>query len=489
MFARLKARLRIPAVAREGAVYAIAGTVNRAAGLVLLPLYTRDLTKAEVGGYGLLTSVLLLCQIVTVTGLDSATARWFFHLPDARERERTFSSWILWQGSLVLLIAVPTLLGAPLFSRALIGNVPGATRAVRFAALALVAGVLPNALFNWFRLHRRPAAAGLTATSQAVGVALASIVTLGILDLHLPGVFIAQFVVGALISVAAVIIERAAMLPLHATRERIREMLRFALPLVPAGAAFWIIGVADRLFLRAFSDLEQVGRYQVVATVAAGVGLFTQAFQLSWGPAALSIQDRPNARRIYRAVLDGYLLVGGLICFAAGLLGTIVIGVVAAGKYSGLLSPLVILTASVVFQGVLAIVSIGPTIVGTSRPTLDAVAVAAVVNTVLNLTLIPPFGLMGAAWATMLAMVALALVGTWRSERMWRVGYDVAHGLGIVGGLALMTALVTYAVESLSGGLRVTVLALVTALVAAGSLLVVRSIREALMQAAEVADE
>lgn len=474
---RLRSLAKVPAVAREGAVYAIAGTLNRAAGLILLPLYTHRLTEAEVGAYGVLISIVLLFQIVTITGMDSATARWFFHKQDSQERLATFSSWILWQGVASALVAVPAIVLAPLISKLLIGEVSGADDAVRFAAMTLISGIVPNTLFNWFRLHRRPVAAGITATSQALAVALASILAIQVFDLGLPGVFIGQFAAGLMVTLIALVLEGDPMMPFRARQERIREMLKFALPLVPAGAAFWIVGVADRLFLRAFSDMDQVGRYQVVATVAAGVGLFTQAFQLSWGPAALSIQERPNSRRVYSSVLSGYMAGGGIICFLTAAFGSIVVAVVANDQYSGLLAPLVILTGSVVFQGVLAIVSVGPTIAGTSRPTLEAVSAAAVVNTALNLALIPPWGLLGASWATCAGMLTLAAVGLWRSEQVWHVGYRVKELLFVMLVCAVVAAGATYSVEQLGGFPRVGALVVLAGVLVGAFGPLIRSLR------------
>ena len=45
------------------------------------------------------------------------------------------------------------------------------------------------------------------------------------------------------------------------SRRELGIMLRFGLPLVPAGIAFWGLALLDRFILQRLSDLEEVGIY------------------------------------------------------------------------------------------------------------------------------------------------------------------------------------------------------------------------------------
>ncbi len=49
---------------------------------------------------------------------------------------------------------------------------------------------------------------------------------------------------------------------------------------------------------------------------------------------------------------------------------------------------------------------------------------AAAINVVLNLVLIPPFGMLGAAWATAAAYVSLTVAYGITSHRLWPFAYD-----------------------------------------------------------------
>lgn len=439
-------RRTVPRAVREATVYLVAGTLSRAVSVLLLPLYARALDDTELGAFGVLTALLLLLQILTIGGFDSAAGRWYFHVPTADERERTFATWATNQLVLSAGVALVMAGAAEPIAAVLTGDADRFAGAVRIAGLIPLTGALPNILYNWYRLARRPGAAGGTATVIAVTTVAMTFFAMVVLDAGVEGAFAAQAVAGASISVVAVVLMGRAARPTSASWHRWREMLRFALPLVPAGAAFWAVNVADRFLLRALASVDEAGRYHVVATISSGIALLTQAFQQTWGPMALSIKDQPRAREVYRVALVGYAALGGLLTVAVAAIGDVVLWIVFGADSASLLPALVILTASVAANGVLAIAMVGPTIAGTSRPTLEAVIVAALVNTVANLALIPRLGATGAAWATLLAMATLAVVALIRSERTWRVGYPtqttvvvVAVSAGLAGAQCLVS--------------------------------------------------
>ena len=421
----------VPRSVREGAVYLLAGTLSRAVSLLLLPLYTRNLDDAEVGAFGVITALMLFLQIMTIAGLDSATGRWYFHEPEPAARRSTFATWATNQlAASTVVFVVLAVLARPV-AAAFTGDADRFSSTVRLAGATLVTGTLPNILYNWFRLARRPVPAGLAAFGIAAVTVVASAVALLGLDLGVDGAFGAQVAAGATMSVITVLAMRGAVSPTSASRKRWREMLRFALPLVPGGAAFWVIGVADRFLLRALSTLSEAGRYHVVATVSSGLALATQAFQQTWGPMALEMKDRPTAHATYRAALVGYLALGTTLVIGVAAVGDTILRLVKP-SYVELLPDLTVLTASVVATGALAIVTVGATIAGTSRPIFDGVVAAAAVNTVANLVLIPGMGSMGAAWATLLAMLVLSGVALARSERVLPIGFPTGVSAAII---------------------------------------------------------
>ncbi len=151
--------------------------------------------------------------------------------------------------------------------------------------------------------------------------------------------------------------------------KRLQEMLRFSLPLIPAALAFWVVGFADRYFVRYFTTTHEVGLYQIGSSLAALVALATGAFQQAWGPFAFSLHSQPNAKQVYASVFIAYVWVTCLLSTALALYSPEILHLVAPGSYSGATSVVGLLAFSYVMIGLGYIAVIGPAIMKTTAPT------------------------------------------------------------------------------------------------------------------------
>ena len=62
-------------IVRDGRVYAISNVINRAAGLVLLPVFTHVLSPAEFGRYTLVQSMIEVLSVLGGLGLRGTMNR------------------------------------------------------------------------------------------------------------------------------------------------------------------------------------------------------------------------------------------------------------------------------------------------------------------------------------------------------------------------------------------------------------------------------
>lgn len=423
---------KVPSAIREGAVYALAIGIARVTGVLLLPLLTRRLSDPELGVFGLLTSTLLLVQYASGLGLDSGATRWFYEADatgltgDALrdDRQRTLSAWV-WTTLLSAgLLAIAGAVFAEPLARLVFDGTPGDVRATRAAALTIPALAMINVLQHWYRMVRRPLPALVVACAVAFATLVLTIGLVGVGHAGVAGVFAAQAIVGAGVTVAGLVQLWPTIGVPRIDRDRLRTMLRYSLPLLPAVASPFLLGLLTRVLIRAFSDVGEVGKFQVVAMLATVVTLFTTALQQAWEPYALSLTDREGAKPIYRAALLGFVTIAGLfsIVLAAGL--PIALPILGA-RFDDLALPALVFGASLLISGALPIVNTGPSIVGTGRPALETMVGGTVANVALCAALVPPFGQSGACWASLMTAVLLVAVGVVRSERVWRIDFPV----------------------------------------------------------------
>jgi O-antigen/teichoic acid export membrane protein len=165
------------------------------------------------------------------------------------------------------------------------------------------------------------------------------------------------------------------------------------------------------------------------------------AFQLAWPAFAYSIKDDREARRTYSYVLTYLLFATCWLSLALGVLAPWLVRILATGEFHRSTEAVPLLCFAAAAYSGYSVLAIG---IGRMRQTQFNWVVsgfAALVNVVLNLILIPPYGMIGAAIATLAAYLAL-FVGMWlRSRRIYAVPYQWRRILTLAAAAVALTTL------------------------------------------------
>jgi O-antigen/teichoic acid export membrane protein len=211
----------------------------------------------------------------------------------------------------------------------------------------------------------------------------------------------------------------------------LRKALAFGLPRMPHTVAQQVMSGADRYFLNAYGTKADVGLYGMGATFGFSLRYFISSFELAWTPFFLSVMHETDAQRIYRVVSTYVvtilvLLVAGLAALAPDV---VALFTTKAFHAAAVVTPWIAL--AVMFQGLYIVGSIG--LVITKRTTLYPIAtgVAALVSVMANALLIPRYGMLGAAWASVTAYATLAAVTSVFSWRVYPIPYEWSRLLRI----------------------------------------------------------
>jgi O-antigen/teichoic acid export membrane protein len=211
------------------------------------------------------------------------------------------------------------------------------------------------------------------------------------------------------------------------------------MPLVPTALFLWTTNFSDRIFLVKLADTDEVGLYSVGVRIASAMVLLLTAFRLAWPAFAYSIDDEREAKRTYAYVLTYLVALTTWVATGLALLSPWIVDWIAAPAFaesSRVVGPLAF--ATVAFAAYI-VVAIG---VGRAKRTQFnwvVTGAAAAVNIALNLLLIPRYGMMGAAIATVAAYSTMFVGMVWWSQRIYPVPYQwrrVATAAGA--GLALV---------------------------------------------------
>lgn len=409
-------------LASESMIYGFAGVAARLLSIVLVPLYTRHFSPDAYGVLSLVTATMAMVTIFATLALDNSAHRWFWETESLSDRKRTIASWAWCQGTVALTFAIVLTLTAGGLSQLLLGDRTGAIY-FQLAGWAIPLAVCNKVAIGWLRMKRRPLST-VVVTLSASGVAVLFIVLLVVVfGRGLRGVFEAQLIAAVLSALVSLALLRDWVNPRHFDGARLKEMLRYAVPLIPAGVAFWVNSMADRYFVQAYAGPTEVGLYQVGFSLAAVVALGTTAFQQAWGPFALSIHKQDDAPGVYAAALLGYLWIACLGASAVSILAPEALRIFTTEDYYDAWTVVPLLAFSYVMVGLTYIASVGASIAKTTAPVGVAVTVAAVVNLLLNFLLTPHWGREGAALATLVSQALVPLYLFVVTRRLFPIPY------------------------------------------------------------------
>jgi O-antigen/teichoic acid export membrane protein len=421
-------RLRL--LASDSLIYGLSGMITRFLGVWLVPVYTRLFSPEDYGVLSLVQATVAVVATLVVLALDNSAARWYWDSEDEADRKRTVASGALCQLAVAGAAALALWAAADVLAARVVGR-DDAGGYLRLLALTLPLGQLGGVVTNWLRMRRRAVATTLFTLGTSVVQIGATLVLVVLYRQGLRGVYVAQVLAAAVGTVAAAALLRDWVHPRHFDARRLREMLGYALPLIPTGLAFWVVAFADRYVVQRFASIGEVGLYSVGNSLAALVGLLTGAFQQAWGPFALSIHRAPDARQTYADAFLAYAVLTAVAAAGLALLAPEAIRLVATERYVGASSVVGPLALGYAMTGLTYVAATGATIMKATGPVGLAITVAAALNLGLNFLLVPAFGKVGAAVATLASQAVTPVYLFHRSQRLYAIPYRFGAGAAV----------------------------------------------------------
>ena len=430
---------QIRRLAKHSVIYGLGGIVSRVIAVLLLPLYTRYLTPADYGAVETLVALSAVLVTILRLGISSAFFRFYFDSKDEAHRTlvvRT-SFWFTMVMSTAGL-ACGLVLAGPL-SQAFFST-GDRTWLVRATFVLVWAQMNYEQLTSLFRVEERSVSFVLASLSNVLITVGATVAFVVGLELGATGVLVGNFT-GTLCVYTVLLAYRRFQLGLQFDRGLLREMNRFGLPLVPSALFLWATHFSDRFFLVKLTDAAEVGLYSIGVRIASALALLLTAFRAAWPAFAYSIDDDREARRTYGFVLTYLLFAASWLALTLSLCSPWIVRLLTTPKFyegSRVVAPLAF--GTVAFAGYI-VMAIG---VGRAKQTQFnwvITGIAAGVNVALNLILIPPYGMMGAAVASAGAYTTMFVGMTLNSQRVYRVPYQWRRVATLVGAALALTVL------------------------------------------------
>ncbi|MDQ2897274.1 MAG: lipopolysaccharide biosynthesis protein [Actinomycetota bacterium] len=426
------------------AAYQVADVVSKLTAVLLLPVYTRYIHPAGYGVVELLANGVILISILVRFGMIEAFLRFYFTDTDPERRDALVrrTAGFLFVATSVAAIVLAAF-SAPL-STLVLSHRDTATFLI--AVLGMWSFTNLELAYGLLRVDERLRAYAIASVSNVVLTIAGSVVLVVGFGDGPRGLLAANYGVSTVILLALWWTMRGRLAPRRAGAERLRILLRFGLPTVPAEASVYALSIVDRYYLYHGRGPAVAGLYSIAVKLAGSVAFIVRAFQYAWPPLAYSITSDAQAARFYGLVTTYYALISGWVVAALTLLSRWVLRILTAPAFAGAHSALPWLALGWALYGLWVIFLVVAGRAQVTMRNLPAAIAGLAVNIVLLVLLVGPLGLAGAgialcgAYAVMLGVMFALTRNAFRVDFEWgRLGrlVLVLGGLAVAGELLL----------------------------------------------------
>lgn len=426
---------------KHAAVYGLGTMLVQAASFFLLPIYLRALTPDD---YGVLEVVSRLAEtlgaVLLLGGFRQALFAQYQQAEDDLHRRRVVTAAFLLLAIAAMVSALVLLLLSQLLPH-------DSVLSPTLLALAIFGVVVePLSLLPLTLIQARVESGTYVVVVLAQFLLRITLCIILVRFLHwgVVGALTATAVTGAVVGLALSARELARGLAWPGWPP-ITAMLVFALPLVPSGLCFTFMNHGDRFFLLHHASEADVGTYSLGYKLAMVVRLLSLTpLYMVWSSRMYVVATQHDAPRqfglAFTRLLAAYLYFGlGLCLFAEEVVS--MLGGESFAAASTIVAPVVL---AYLLQCAATLMDSGFFIRRRMNRKLWVTLAATVVMLALYALLIPPFGAMGAALATLGGFLALAALTHQSTQKIFYVEYEWPRLLALLA-LATLTWLLAHA--------------------------------------------
>ncbi|MBZ0267629.1 oligosaccharide flippase family protein [bacterium] len=336
---------------RHSRIYGLGNLLNRAAGLVLIPLYAQVLTPTEFGVYAIVGMATEWLAILVGMGLGSSMSRIYFDFDDEDARSRIVSTAFLGFTGMAALFGLSIPLLSDLSSRVFF-EAPVHAGLFRVAYAALIFNTLFTIELNYLRIRKNSWAYLWVSLAKSLLLFGLNIYFVASMGLGVAGILYGNLLAVSTVSIGlgAVVLSRVG---LRFSLSSLRAMVRFGAPLVASTLADSSLNAVDKFFLNRLVSTMAVGAYALGGRVAILLHMFVTApFGQIWIVRRLETlgksADEVEHARIFTMFL-GALTAGAL---GLSLLAPEIVHVVASAEYADAVRIVPLMAGAYVLMGV-----------------------------------------------------------------------------------------------------------------------------------------
>lgn len=390
--------------------FSIGGYIGLAIGFFTMPIITRMLSPEQYGISSMVNVAINMILLVCGLGLDQGFVRHFYE-EDESNRGRLLYNSIKIPLILIFLISIPIIIFKNKISIYLFNEESN------FMIFIFITIIIMTLINKFSILVIRMAQKAKIFSILQILTQLLNFIFIVILFKKYGNNYKTLILGGALslffVTLTAVLLELD-IWKFKGENEKIstKQLINFSAPLTITMALSWVFSSADKIIIKQFSSLIELGLYAAAFKVVALLNIIQAGFTTFWTPVAYERYENKGEDKVFFEQIYEYVSFGMFLVAVILLLGKDILILILGPKYSLATDIMPMLTLMPIMYTISETTVIAINFKKKTKYHLYISIVVAIFNIVGNISLVPRLGAKGAAISTGVAYVLFFILRT-----------------------------------------------------------------------------
>lgn len=399
----------------DSLLYVVAGVFTKGIAFFMLPFYVAYLSKEEYGIFDYILTIGSFLGVCIALEISQSVIRFSSEHNDDKEKQFKYISNGLWftliAYSIFILISSLFLEYISFFLTGDKGN----GSIVILALFSYLATALMYFITVAYRSMLNAKAATISSAISAALVASFSLLFIHLFELRVEALLISLILGQSLVAISNIYMMRS-MLIFKIDFEILKTMLAFSFPLILSSLGVIMSLLVDRIMIKEMLTFEDLAIYGVAARFASLGGLLVMGFQSALAPLIYNSLENTNLNSNLKKMFFGYTVIAFFIVLLLYYISDELIEIVVGKSYIQSSEIMTLLALSVLIQSA-AMFFPGLSIVKKTHILAFINIFTGLFNILLNYIMLPKYGVMGAAYSTLITSSLYFILNSYFSEQ------------------------------------------------------------------------
>lgn len=208
-------------------------------------------------------------------------------------------------------------------------------------------------------------------------------------------------------------------------KKTIFDMLKYSLPLIPTTIFWWITNVSDRYIVSYFLGAAANGLYAISYKIPTIVILISGIFIEAWQISAISDMHSKDKEKFFSNVFEYFYSVIFILSSFLILIAKLFVNILVSKSFYLSWKYIPFLIISTTYSCFVTFVGIVYIVFKKSTLSLSSTLLGALFNIILNIILIPNYGINGAGLSTLISYILVFLLRVITSKKYINIKYNI----------------------------------------------------------------